>query len=53
LLATVGAAQAEEIAGAIDANGKPQIESAKYKVSHPGVGRPQGFSSERLRSGGK
>jgi hypothetical protein len=38
VLATIGAAKAEEIAGAIDANGKPQIESTKYKVSHPGVG---------------
>ena len=38
VLATIGTAKAEEIAGAIDANGKPQIESTKYKVSHPGVG---------------
>jgi hypothetical protein len=37
LLATT-AAQATEIAGAINANGTRQVASSAYHVSHPGVG---------------
>jgi hypothetical protein len=33
-----GAAQAAEIAGAINANGTRQVASSAYHVSHPGVG---------------
>jgi len=33
-----GAAQAAEVAGAINANGTRQVASPAYHVSHPGVG---------------
>jgi len=33
-----GAAQAAEVAGAINANGSKQVSSAAYHVSHPGTG---------------
>jgi hypothetical protein len=38
LLAATGAAQAAEIAGAINANGTRQVASTQYHVSHPGPG---------------
>lgn len=38
MLTATGAAQAAEIAGAINANGTRQVASAKYHVTHPGIG---------------
>jgi hypothetical protein len=38
-LVTTGAAQAAEIAGAINANGTRQVKSPQYTVSHPSAGR--------------
>ncbi len=39
VLAAAGAVQAAEIAGAVDANGRPQIASTMYRVTHPSIGR--------------
>jgi len=38
ILAAAGAAQAAEVAGAINANGTRQVASPAYHVTHPGVG---------------
>jgi len=38
MLASAGAAQATEIAGAINPNGSRQVASSAYHVSHPGTG---------------